>query len=142
MNDQTSDQVMPADKAPEKARELLNDADPGPWEVDYDGAWEPAIWSPDGIVFGPYHDREDMEQWEAGSDANLRLAAAAPTLAALVASMREEWGVEWDDDPDNPPDWGFATRAAAELWEKMHRHRGPKRGHIVRRYVTKQEKIT
>lgn len=56
-----------------------------------------------------------------------------------IAGMREEWGVKWDDDPNGPPDWGFATRSAAERWEKRHRHRGPGRGHIVRRYVTTPE---
>lgn len=52
-----------------------------------------------------------------------------------IANMREEWGVKWDDDPDGPPDWGLATRAAAEKWEKEKRHYGPKRGRIVRRAV-------
>lgn len=52
-----------------------------------------------------------------------------------IANMREEWGVKWDDDPHGPPDWGLATRAAAEKWEKEKRHYGPKRGRIVRRVV-------
>lgn len=143
---------MIPDNAPEKARELLDDADPGPWEVDYDGAWEPAVWSPDGIIFGPYFDREDMEQWEAGSAANLRLAAAAPTLAAIVAEMHEEWGVEWPADEDGTPQttWGMPDRDYAESYARYLRddpHRlldglDPSAIHVVRRYVTKQEKIT
>ena len=65
---------------------------------------------------------------------------AAPALAAMIAGMREEWGVSWDDDPSgNSRDWGFPTRAAAERWEKANRHYGPGRGHVVRRYVTNPE---
>ena len=57
-----------------------------------------------------------------------------------IANMREEWGVSWDEDPSgNSRDWGFATRAAAERWEKANRHYGPGRGHAVRRYVTDGE---
>ena len=69
----------------------------------------------------------------------LTLAAHAPDMATMIAGMREEWGVKWDDDPNGPPDWGFPTRAAAEKWEKESRHYGPGRGHIIRRYVTEPE---
>lgn len=79
---------------PDEACDLLDGTTPGPWEVDDDHAWAPGVWSPEGIVFGPYYDREDMEQWEAGSAADLRLAAAAPTLAALAAGMRPEYRAE------------------------------------------------
>ena len=126
---------MILDNAPEKARELLNGTDPGPWEVDYDGAWEPAVWSPDAIVFGPYHDREDMEQWEAGSHANLRLAAAAPTLATIVAGMRPEYRTEeWQG---SYPGWVPASPWTAE---KPVGNPGPNT-RIVRRYITEQEEI-
>ena len=68
-------------------------------------------------------------------EAELAMEGAAKDMAAMIANMREEWGVKWDDDPDGPPDWGLATRAAAEKWEKEKRHYGPKRGRIVRRVV-------
>lgn len=129
---------------PDEARALLDGTTPGPWEVDHDHAWEPGVWSPDGIVFGPYYDREDMEQWEAGNAADLLLAAAAPVLAAMIDGMREEWGAErqvrgrwvrivfalntlWTDD-----------RAIAESAVDDCRDLGlPAR--IVRRYVTEPE---
>ena len=64
----------------------------------------------------------------------------APTLAHMIANMREERGVSWDDDPsDSSRDWGFPTRAAAERWEKANRHYGPGRGHAVRRYIIEPE---
>ena len=135
---QTSDQVMP-DKAPDKARELLNDADPGPWEVEYDRDWAIGISAPEGIVFGPYFDREDMEQWEAGSDANLRLAAAAPTLAAIVAGMRPEYAVSLSDGTPVGLGWGAYDTALEDM--NAWRQDGYD-AHIVRRYVTGQEKIT
>ena len=131
---QTSDQVMP-DKAPEKARELLNDADPGPWGVEYDRDWAIGISAPEGIVFGPYYDQEEMDQWETGSDANLRLAAAAPTLATIVAGMRPEYRTEeWQG---SYPGWVPTSPWAAE---KPVGDPGPNT-RIVRRYVTEQEEI-
>lgn len=80
---------------PDEARVLLDGTTPGPWEVDHDHAWEPGVWSPDSIIFGPYYDRQDMEQWEAGSGADLRLAAAAPALAAMIARMTPEYRAEY-----------------------------------------------
>lgn len=146
---------MIPDNAPEKARELLDGADPGPWEVDRDDAWEPAVWSPDkpavwspgkpavwspdGIVFGPYRDREGMEQWEAGSHANLRLAAAAPTLAAIVAGMHTEYAVSLSDGTPVGVGWGDYDTALEDM--NAWRQDGYD-AHIVRRYVTGQEKIT
>lgn len=41
-----------------------------------------------------------------------------PDKARMVAGMREDWGVKWDDDPN-----------------------GPGRGRIVRRYVTEPEEL-
>ena len=72
-------------------------------------------------------------------EAELEMEGAAKDMAAMIAGMREEWGVKWDDDPNGPPDWGFPTRTAAENWEKESRHYGPERGRIVRRYITPTE---
>ena len=86
-----------------------------------------------------------MEQWEAGSDANLRLAAAAPTLAALVAGMRTQYRAEYQladgawavYDVEKCDGWttvyGFARGHAAKLARTGAAVR------IVRRYVTEQE---
>lgn len=87
---------------PEQARKWRDDARPGPWYVhtapdDPDGTF---IYDEDGhmcIAVAP-----------AGSDyreADLTLAAAAPTLARMVAGMREEWGVHVTGYPRNIADW-------------------------------------
>lgn len=129
---------------PDKAGDLLAGTTPGPWEVDHDHAWEPGVWSPDGIVFGPYYDREDMEQWEAGNAADLALAAAAPALAAMIAGMREEWRAElqgaeggWHVLPDHKGrEWGGRewAGAIAAQW-----HSDGFRVRLVPRYVTEPE---
>ena len=108
---------------PDKARALLDGTTPGPWEVN------------------PRHPGDGLSPDEvARAQADAALIAAAPALAAMIAGMREEWGVSWDDDPSgNSRDWGFPSRAAAERWEKANRRYGPGRGHIVRRYVTNEE---
>ena len=113
---------------PDKARRLLDGTTPGPWEVRDDAGLLAVI---------------DVEEEPVAIDLDAQdcaLVAAAPTLAAMIANMREEWGVSWDEDPSgNSRDWGFPTRAAAERWEKANRHYGPGRGHAVRRYVTNEE---
>ena len=69
-----------------------------------------------------------------------KITADAENMTRMIATMREEWGVSWDDDPSgNSRDWGFATRAAAERWEKANRRYGHGRGHAVRRFVTEPE---
>ena len=124
---------------PEEARRLLDGTTPGPWEVDYDHAWEPGVWAPDSIVFGPYYDRQDMEQWEAGSAADLRLAASAPAVAAMIAGMREEWGVHYRRRYENAgrTEWGWVTREDAE--RSIRLMSSAYVCGIVRRYVTKPE---
>ena len=125
---------------PDEARDLLDGTTPGPWvrRRDADGNPTPVV-----VSAGPT-DRHHIMTAEPAApperqQADTALIAAAPTLAAMIAGMREEWGVKWNDDPNSPPDWGFPTRAAAEAWEKKNRHYGPERGRIVRRYVTTEE---
>ena len=118
---------------PDQARRLLDGTTPGPWEVDHDHAWAPGVWSPDGIVFGPYYDREDMEQWEAGNAADLRLAAAAPVLAAMIAGMRAEYRTEeWQGS--------YSGWVPTSPWiaEKPVGSSGP-HTRVVRRYVPEPE---
>ena len=127
---------------PDKARALLDGTTPGPWEwregKDQNGEFV-ALCGPDGVDALRTWDGDLYASGVHGTNADKALAAHAPDMAAMIAGMREEWGVKWDDDPNGPPDWGFPTRAAAEQWEKKHRHRGPGRGRIVRRYVTEPE---
>ena len=130
---------------PDQARALLVGTTPGQWEwregKDQNGEFV-ALSGPDGADALRTWDGDLYASGIDGTDADKALAAAAPDMARALAGMREEWGVSWDDDPNGPPDWGFATRAAAEHWEKRHRHRGPGRGRLVRRYVTGQEAIS
>ena len=117
---------------PDEARDLLAGTTPAAdWWHSVKGGWVRHL-EPVGI--------DAAGEMDVSED-DAALIVAAPTLAAMVAGMREEWGVKWDDDPNGPPDWGFPTRAAAEKWEKESRHYGPGRGHIIRRYVTELEEI-
>ena len=121
---------------PDEARALLAGTTPGPWEVDHDHAWEPGVWSPDSIIFGPYYDRQDMEQWEAGTPEDLRLAAAAPTLAAMIAGMHEEYSVRLPDGQIVGAGWGTYDTA---LEDQNAWRRDGYDARIVRRYVTTEE---
>ena len=128
---------------PDQARALLNGTTPGPWEwregKDQNGEFV-ALCGPDGADALRTWDGDLYASGVHGTEADKALAAVAPTLAAMLAGMREEWGVSWDDDPSgNSRDWGFPTRAAAERWEKANRHYGPGRGHAVRRYIIEPE---
>ena len=77
---------------------------------------------------------------DGADESGIRMSFGAWRALETIAGMREEWGVSWDDDPiDSSRDWGFATRAAAERWEKANRHYGPGRGHAVRRYIIEPE---
>ena len=118
---------------PEEARDLLDGASPAQ-DWHYRVKWG-AVRNISPIDIIPGGELDVTEE-------DAALIVAAPVLAAMIAGMREEWGVSWDDDPSgNSRDWGFHTRAAAERWEKANRHYGPGRGHVVRRYVTEPEEI-
>ena len=120
---------------PDKAIDLLHGTTPGPWGVEYDHDWAIGISAPEGIVFGPYYDQEEMEQWETGSDADLRLAAAAPVLAAMIPGMREEWRAEFQAADDKK--WYPLTEWAEGEPDRRPWNVAPTR--IVRRYVTEPE---
>ena len=115
---------------PDEARDLLDGTTPGPWELS-------SSRSVDGIDIVMY-DGTEMER------RNVALAAAAPTLAAMVAGMRTEYRVDrminghwialalglnttWTDDKDRADGLADLSRAAGL----------PTR--IVRRYVTEPE---
>lgn len=130
---------------PDEARALLDGTTPGPWEVDTESTVEASIWSSSVIVVGPYYDREDAERWETGTPEDLRLAAAAPALAVMVAGMREEWGVtcevmagpttfkhaEWVDSDGHP-----LSHHTAWLLARGKERAGYENVRIIRRYVT------
>lgn len=137
--------------SPERARELLDTANPGPWEVmkEYtDGEPRPydshRICTESGVYMGIMH----------GQDATL--TAAAPDLAETIAGMHWEYGVQVSNDggeswrfahggtkttldPINPC-WWFRTEEEAQDFAKF---RAPKRGHarVVRRLVTDPEVV-
>lgn len=88
---------------PEEARALLAGTTPGPW------SWRYHLWvgDPDGPdrdyeSLGPDEDRHALEtndgegysSWVSAEEADKELIAAAPALAATIASMRTEWAVE------------------------------------------------
>ena len=119
---------------PDEARRLLDGTTPvEDWWYSVKGGWVRHL-EPVGIAAAGELDV---------SEDDAALIVAAPALAAMLAGMREEWGVSWDDDPSGTSrDWGFPTRAAAERWEKANRRYGPGRGHVVRRYVTTTEEAS
>ena len=118
---------------PEEARALLKNTTPGPWHVD------------------PHHPGDVLSpenHWLAGTYetsagfTDAALIAAAPTLAAMIAGMHEEWGVVWPADKTGPEwiAWGFTTiEDAYEHTRDMTVPEGAPDVRIVRRYVTTPE---
>ena len=135
---------------PGQARALLDGTTPGPWEwregKDQNGEFV-ALSGPDSADALRTWDGDLYASGVHGTNADKALAAAAPTLAAMIAGMREEWGAErqvrgrwvrivfalntiWTDD-----------RAITESAVDDCRDLGlPAR--IVRRYVTTEEEIS
>lgn len=140
---------------PEEARDLLDGTTPGPWEwadgKDNDVEYE-ALRGPGGVNALRTQDAEEYASWIVGTNANKALAAAAPTLAAMIAGMREEWGVHVTGYPKNIADWWeicdgpadstewFADEEAAEAFATEREDEGFNT-RIVRRYVTETEEI-
>lgn len=130
---------------PDQARRLLEGTTPGPWEwedcIGDGGVRHMALRNPAGEKAVITEDAESYQSGVSGTPEDLRLTAAAPVLAAMIAGMREEWGVSYRLDHENEKrtTWGFPTRAAAEEWEKKSRNSGSDRERIVRRYVTEPE---
>ena len=131
---------------PDKARDLLAGTTPGPWEwregKDQNGEFV-ALRGTDGTDALRTWDGDLYASGVHGTDADKALAAAAPTLAAMIAGMRAEYRTEYqahggrwfpvprycgcdsgwgtkqraENDADDWKDDGYATR-------------------IIRRYVT------
>lgn len=128
----------------DQADQWTQTATPGPWYVhtdpdDQDGTF---IYDEDGhmcIAVAP-----------AGSDyreADLTLAAAAPLLAAQIAGMQWEYGVEQHtlDSPHwhtaIPYDRGFDEDKCTQLAETFRANNPHNKYRIVRRLVSKPEVI-
>lgn len=117
---------------PEEARALLEGAAPGEWQ-----------WDDTGNVAAV-----DGDGWEHVADyvyeEDGALIVAAPGMAAMIAGMREEWGVSyrWGNDDTDRIEWGKDTRDEAVKWaRKLENHTGSRAyvSGIVRRYVTTPE---
>ena len=138
---------------PDKARALLDGTTPGPWQwregKDQNGEFV-ALCGPDGADALRTWDGDLYASGVHGTDADKALAAAAPTLAAMLAGMREEWGVHvtgypkniadwWEicDDPADSIEW-FADEEAAEEFA-VEREDDGFDIRILRRYVTEPE---
>ena len=105
---------------PDQARRLLDGTTPGPWEwcegKDQNGEFV-ALRGPDGVT-------DALRTWDGdlyasgvhGTNADKALAAAAPTLAAMIAGMREEYAIAYLDRDGNITllDDGYETLAAAQ----------------------------
>ena len=124
---------------PDKARDLLDGTTPGPWEwregKDQNGEFV-ALCGPDGADALRTWDGDLYASGVHGTNADKALAAAAPTLAAMIAGMREEWGVSLPDGRPVGAGWGTYDTALEDMnaWR-----RDGYDARIVRRYVTEPE---
>ena len=106
---------------PDEARDLLDGTTPGPWCLS-------SSRSVDGIDIVMYDDTVLERR-------NIALAAAAPTLAAMIAGMRGEWRVEFQAVDDKK--WYPLTEWTEGEPDRRPWNVTPTR--IVRRYVTTPE---
>ena len=117
---------------PDKAGDLLAGTTPGPWFFDDDM---------DGRMhkIGPIVPAGT--ELECTTD-DAALAAHAPDMAAMIAGMHEEWGVEVTHcrDGDLHTRWGYDDRKDAEAFAR-YMGRDPRWNavRVVRRYVTEPE---
>ena len=139
---------------PEGARALLDGTTPGPWEVEtvpemryYDGeTWETpgkiVVYADEATLFVAADEFVGDEGDEHDNEKNVALAAAAPTLAAMIARMREEWGVAVTyPGLAEVVEWGYSQAGALEEVELTSTAPGAEY-RVVRRYVTAEEEIS
>ena len=131
---------------PDEARRLLAGTTPGPWEWVYciggGGVRHMALRNPSGDKAVITEDAESYQSGVTGTPEDLRLTAAAPTLAAMIAGMREEWigqyldhEGKWDTMYDYPTREEVAHHLDHGSWDAYTHTR------ITRRYVTEPEEI-
>ena len=129
---------------PDQARALLDGTTPGPWEwregKDQNGEFV-ALCGPDGADALRTWDGDLYASGVHGTNADKALAAAAPTLAAMLAGMREEWGVAVTyPGLAEVVEWGYSQAGALEEVELASTAFGAE-SRIVRRYVTEPEAV-
>ena len=117
---------------PDQARALLDGTTPGD-EWHYRSRWG-RVWrvSPIGLdrTFGTLEVSEE----------DAALIVAAPTLAAMIAGMREEWGVAVTyPGLAEVVEWGYSIQAGALEEVELASTAFGAEYRIVRRYVTEQE---
>lgn len=120
---------MTPDKAPDKARDLLDGTTPAPWEW----RWDTGLISLYGAEGEPVATDLDVR--------NADLIAAAPDMARMIAGMRAEYGVEVqraNGDWLPPYSWHDSAEQARTRVPALH-VRGTANRRIVRRYVTTPE---
>lgn len=124
---------------PDEARDLLDGTTPGPWvrRRDADGNPTPVV-----VSAGPTDRHHIMTAEPAASperqQADTRLIAAAPGLAAMIAGMRAEYAVEHQHTPGGQ--WHQVTGWSHEP-PLNDGHTLTPDERIIRRYVTTPEEI-
>lgn len=118
---------------PEEARALLDGTTPAEdWRYSVKGGWVRHL-EPVGIDAAGELDV---------SEADAALIAAAPTLAAMIAGMREEWGVAVTyPGLAEVVEWGYSTQAGALEEVELASTAFGAEFRIVRRYATEPEEI-
>lgn len=131
---------------PDEARALLDGTTPGPWEwasgkdsdVEYD-----ALRGPGGVNALRTQDAEEYASWVCGTNADKALAAAAPSLAAMIAGMREEWSrqARITGDPEWHPIRWCRSREEAErtYWTRSLPSGATVEYRVVPRYILEPE---
>ena len=127
---------------PDQARALLDGTTPGPWQwregKDQNGEYV-ALCGPDEADALRTWDGDLYASGVHGTNADKALAAAAPTLAAMLAGMREGWGVAVTyPGLAEVVEWGYSQAGALEEAEMASTAPGAEY-RVVRRYVTEPE---
>ena len=119
---------------PDEASALRDGASPGEWQWDETGS----VAAVDGDGW------EHVADYVYEDDA--ALIVAAPEMAAMIAGMREEWGVVIAREGSTPEQWQgqwYSTRETAEdIQRQISAYPGTPPTRIVRRYVTTPEEIS
>ena len=131
---------------PDQARALLDGTTPGPWEwregKDQNGEFV-ALCGPDGADALRTWDGDLYASGVHGTNADKALAAAAPTLAAMLAGMREEWSRQAliSGDPEWHPIRWCRSRDEAErtYWTRSLPSGATVEYRIVPRYILEPE---
>lgn len=124
---------------PEEARQLLEGTTPGPWEAESLTYDEPAYPEPIVELQVTAHNgnqvaaRSDFDSDAYEPSLNFDLIAAAPDMAAMIASMTTEYSVQLADGELVGAGWGTHETAwcDCDAWQ-----RDGYDARIVCRYVT------